>query len=837
MDIQDRVTEAQRFFRMWGNRAILLPQAEMKNRGKSNQSFIEGQTRFLIKPGSMKMESWLYGRMDKADQGVEIFYSPTPMKGTKGRLKTQALPNCVIYGDADEGITPEAKAKLTDLGACLVRSGGTTQQGQPKYHVYLVLDSDASPNEVERLNRGLRHLIKGDKYDITSLLRIPGTRNHKYPGAPYVKVERFASKRHSPVSLAKHLPIPEGEVVIDGVELAGMVMPSVPKDFDPRSNKRGYAKLRNTVRVWNQRFNSGDASMRRYKAAGAIVGDSLSRGLSIDEAYAFALTCEPLVDKQEEENGYSIRKDIAKTWYRHTKTAPPSQASSGTLTVEKLQAQASAAPPIHEPAAEQRTTPLSAPDSPTSSLRTETSETLASFSNGLELSEDFGFIVPNLDELLAGEYTPLEPTLVPCGTFALLYPGKSHSLVADRGIGKTHIAIAMVHAILRAGGKVAYFDFEDTPDTFIRDRMMNQHGIPAQMIKTQFLYLGGTAAEIGGMEPDQAVMYLAEKLGDAQWDLVIIDGVSASMGDIDGEWDDNKAVDYKKWHALMVQPFLDQNLATLQLDHSTKSGPRAGGTMQKGAKLTGVEYQVRVHGPNGFTIGRTGQVIIEAVKDRVGRISKHRRSTQPTDHAGKDEWPWNDVATFTLASDDDGHITKALFEPINYKDSTGDDQSNPYSSAKPAISDKEFRVLKALREHGKPMSKNGLVTLTQMGKQPGLALISQMVSKGLLAETDGARKGSKEISIVSSLDVDNLVSAPDDTEPIGDGNGTNLDFSKVKDRPNAGPKRECSKCGEMEYLIKPDEIGYQPGRALCRPCASENIESETSRTRNPPRRR
>src|SRR3546814_12057341 len=120
--------------------------------------------------------------------------------------------------------------------------------------------------------------------------------------------------------------------------------------------------------------------------------------------------------------------------------------------------------------------------------------------------------------------------------------------------------------------------------------------------------------------------------------------------------------------------------------------------MQKGAKLTGVEYQVRVDGPNGFTIGRTGKVIIEAVKDRVGRISKHRRTTPPVGHDSKSEWPWNDVATFTPTSDDEGRITQADFDPINSKDTT--EARKPY---KPSAT--ETKTTEALLHTGHAIAK------------------------------------------------------------------------------------------------------------------------------------
>lgn len=790
MDQNARAEELTGFLRnLYGDRKVSLARATITDRGKTTQTFHEGEGR--LRPWSMSIDGLARSMIKKSDAGTEIFYAPTPMSGDKGRKKEQALPNVVVFGDADEGLTRDSKAKLVELGACLVRSGGKLPNGQPKYHVYLLLTREVPPHELEALNRGLKAFIRGDKFDSTTLLRLPGTRNHKYPNSPLVRVERLADAHHTPENLIKFLGV---EHAAEAPEATKLALPVVPKDFNWLDNKPGYARVRKAVREWNGRFQAG-GNIRRYMATIAIVKEALSRNLSIDEAYGFASVCEPLLDKQEEENGYSIQRDVARTWRREAGMKP-----SGTLTADDI---------------------VSAPQ--TQGAKEKTSVDVSTFSNGLELAENFGFMVPDLDELLAGEYTPLEPTLVPCGTFALLYPGKSHSLVADRGIGKTHIAIAMVHAILKAGGKVAYFDFEDTPDTFIRDRMMNQHGISAEMIKTQFLYLGGSAAEIGGMEPGDAVMYLAEKLGDAKWDLVIIDGVSASMGDLDGEWDDNKAVDYKKWHALMIQPFLDQNLATLQLDHSTKSGPRAGGTMQKGAKLTGVEYQVRVHGPNGFTIGRTGQVIIEAVKDRVGRIAKHRRSTPPTGHAGKDEWPWNDVATFTLSSDGDGHITQADFEPIDYRDAQHEAQPAPDNYVP---TDAEQKILDTLAQHGKEISKSGLRKMVGGNTTNTGNLIDSMVQRGLLnSYMDGS---TTKIAPALSNTPPAFGADWQDHET-----GTVLDMSKVRDRKHAGPKRECRNCGDVTHLVKPDDIGYQPGLALCPDCASENIRSETARTNIP----
>src|SRR3546814_21160917 len=87
-----------------------------------------------------------------------------------------------------------------------------------------------------RLNRGLKAFIKGDKFDATTLLRVPGTRNHKYPGSPIVRVERYADARHKPENLAKFLGTPS-DVSTHTNATEGVVLPEVPKGFTGRGKK------------------------------------------------------------------------------------------------------------------------------------------------------------------------------------------------------------------------------------------------------------------------------------------------------------------------------------------------------------------------------------------------------------------------------------------------------------------------------------------------------------------------------------------------------------------------------------------------------------------------
>lgn len=801
MDTQARVDQALRFFETnYHGRKVALARATITDRGKTTQTFHEGEGR--IRTGAPTMlEGLIHGMISKSDRGVEVFYAPTPMSGTKGRKKEQALPNVVVFGDADEGLTADSKAKLVELGACLVRSGGKTPSGQPKYHVYLLLTREVPPAELEALNRGLKAFIRGDKFDSTTLLRIPGTRNHKYPGSPLVTVERYADARHTPENLIKFLGV---EHTAEPASATKLTLPTVPEGFDWLAPTKGYARVRKSVREWNGRFQAG-GNIRRYMATIAIVKDSLRAGLSIDEAYGFAMACEPLLDKQEEENGYSIQKDVAKTWRREAGMKP-----SGTLTAADIVS----APQAKEGREKTRTTP------PVSSAP-------AAFTGGpvrLEFGPGFPFARPNLDELLSGDYKPLEPTLVTCGEYFLLYPGKSHGLSSDRGLGKTHVTIAMIHDIMRKGGRVAYFDFEDSADTFIRDRMMNQHGITEDMIRNQFLYLGGidlqAQEDMEAITPTDGIRMMAEHL--KGWDLVVVDGVSASMSDwsVDSEspspmLDGSKATDYAWWHNRQVKPFLDQGIATLQIDHSTKQGGRVGGTIQKGAKLTGVEYELRPEKiASTLVMGGTGRLILAAVKDRVGRIIRYKRR-----HVSDEETEqWNDVATFIMTSNVEGKVSHAQFEPINGR-SDPTTQAVASEKADEPLTESEMKVVEFLRDHGKPITKGQIPGKIGMSRQPCLTLISRLVKRGILTSSPGARK-SEEISLAASAPAST-------TGPVRE-----LDFSRADHMPNGAKiTRECRKCGDHhtypDDFAAPDDIGYNPKRAMCKPCAAENIESES----------
>lgn len=265
--------------------------------------------------------------------------------------------------------------------------------------------------------------------------------------------------------------------------------------------------------------------------------------------------------------------------------------------------------------------------------------------------------------------------------------------------------------------------------------------------------------------------------------------------------DGSKATDYAWWHNRQVKPFLDQGVATLQIDHSTKQGGRVGGTIQKGAKLTGVEYELRPEKlASNLVMGGTGRLVLAAVKDRVGRIIRYKRRHVPAEEPDS----WHDVAVFIMTSSVEGKVSRAEFEPVNRTDAAQDADGTTEQAETP-LSEHETRVLDVLKEQTKPITRYALRQVTKLNNQKCTDAVNSLVSRGL-----------------ADIDSDNKVI------PL---KGTPLDFSKADHMPKAAKRKlECHNCGDShtypDEFVKADEIGYQPGRRLCTHCAGENISRE-----------
>lgn len=115
------------------------------------------------------------------------------------RVKTNAAPLTCLYADGDKAPIPTG-----DLAPAMV-----VRTSPGRWHGYWPLSRPLEPATAESLNKRLTHTIGADKggFDLTQLLRPPGSRNHKYPDAPMVTLESCDESRvFDPDDLDKLLP-------------------------------------------------------------------------------------------------------------------------------------------------------------------------------------------------------------------------------------------------------------------------------------------------------------------------------------------------------------------------------------------------------------------------------------------------------------------------------------------------------------------------------------------------------------------------------------------------------------------------------------------------------
>jgi RepB DNA-primase from phage plasmid len=130
-------------------------------------------------------------------QSREI-YNAAHLVSTHLRRKETALPLHALYVDLDDGaLTPEVPPPTL-----------VVESSPRRLQCYWKLERIVQPRFGERLNRRLALALGGDNsgWDLTQLLRVPGTVNYKYPETPVVRVISQTQSAYDPERLDRLLP-------------------------------------------------------------------------------------------------------------------------------------------------------------------------------------------------------------------------------------------------------------------------------------------------------------------------------------------------------------------------------------------------------------------------------------------------------------------------------------------------------------------------------------------------------------------------------------------------------------------------------------------------------
>jgi len=153
------------------------------------------RTLYFGYPQEMERAEALCRRL--SDEGREV-YQCGHLLTSRRRVKASAASLSACYVDAD-GAKPIANTPRPT--AVVISSPGREQY-------WWRLSRPVMPEEGEDLNRRLAYAMAGDLsgWDLTQLLRVPGTRNRKYPDAPLVELAHLSGNSHDPAELAASLP-------------------------------------------------------------------------------------------------------------------------------------------------------------------------------------------------------------------------------------------------------------------------------------------------------------------------------------------------------------------------------------------------------------------------------------------------------------------------------------------------------------------------------------------------------------------------------------------------------------------------------------------------------
>src|SRR5215475_3892467 len=125
-------------------------------------------------------------RIDAAIRDSENLYFSCAQFSERGRDERAFKPSWWLWADLDE-VHPSAAMKL-----------GLTptmpwQSSKGRYQALWKLDRRVGSRDHDKLNQALSYALGADKggWDLTQVLRVPGTLNFKYSGAPIIRLEHY----------------------------------------------------------------------------------------------------------------------------------------------------------------------------------------------------------------------------------------------------------------------------------------------------------------------------------------------------------------------------------------------------------------------------------------------------------------------------------------------------------------------------------------------------------------------------------------------------------------------------------------------------------------------
>jgi hypothetical protein len=152
--------------------------------------------------------SWALER--SKEEGREVYFCAHLLNG-KRRIKKYAAAVKTLWGDLDGAAVPNESLTPTAV----------VESSPGRFHCYWRLTDAIPPETAENLNRRIARKIEADPsgFDLSQLLRVPGTINHKHEDCPTVTVRDLnGNLEYTPAELEQILPVIDEPPAADSLQ-------------------------------------------------------------------------------------------------------------------------------------------------------------------------------------------------------------------------------------------------------------------------------------------------------------------------------------------------------------------------------------------------------------------------------------------------------------------------------------------------------------------------------------------------------------------------------------------------------------------------------------------
>jgi biotin operon repressor len=202
-------------------------------------------------------------------KSADIYFCPNLFEGSYRRIH-EVKKSCWLYADLDE-VDPQ---RITP------RPTVAWESSSDRYQALWRLDKRVAPHKLNELNKRLTYLVGADKggWDLTQVLRLPGTYNHKYENPEKVTLlwddgPTYTTRKI--LKLVKEVDPIDGEIQVPELEIPSKTSKELLTHYRKALDRRVFRLLR------AKRPVEGERSDRLWELENLL----LSAGMSPEEVF------------------------------------------------------------------------------------------------------------------------------------------------------------------------------------------------------------------------------------------------------------------------------------------------------------------------------------------------------------------------------------------------------------------------------------------------------------------------------------------------------------------------------------------------------------------------